>query len=258
MNLDFAALDTATAYPSIPTYHVIGERGMLGDATNVTFQPGEDILLTEKVDGANCRMIILPDNDYVIGNRKQLLYARGDRLANQSEDNLAMVAALRPAAERLAEVWQGDTVLVVYAEVFGAGIGRAWTQYTADKTKAGARWFDARTIPPTVLTWSLDRIAGWRERGHEGFAPVSTEIADSIGLKKVPPIATCDGDDIPTGRDETEQWMADLIPASCAGIDESGTGAPEGLVARTNDRSKIVKFRFAEYAKTRRQLANRR
>lgn len=258
MTFDFAALDTATAYPSILTYHVIGERGMLGDETNVTFQPGEQVFITEKIDGANCRMIILPGNDYVIGNRKQLLYARGDRLANQSEDNLTMVAALQPAAERLADEWEGETVLVVYAEVFGAGIGRAWTQYTADKGKAGARWFDARTVHPTVLTWPLDRIAGWRERGQEGFVPLSTRIAYDIGLEKVPPIATCDGGDIPTGREETEQWMADLIPLSHAGIDEAGNGNPEGLVARTDTRSKIVKFRFAEYAKTKRQLANRR
>ena len=50
-DMDLRKLNSITKYPSIPTYHKIGEKGVLEDEV-VSF--GSDkIILTEKVDGTN-------------------------------------------------------------------------------------------------------------------------------------------------------------------------------------------------------------
>jgi hypothetical protein len=67
-----------------------------------------------------------------------------------------------------------------------------------------------------------------------------------------------EGNAIPTGREEAEAWMDELLPGTLAGLGDGGTGNAEGIVARTADRSKICKLRKAEYQKTRRQLAGQR
>lgn len=260
MTFDFAALGTATAYPSIPTYHVIGERGMLGDETNVTFQPGEEVLITEKIDGANCRIVVMPGGgDFFIGTRDVFLYAKGDRLANQVPVNLEMVRALVDPAEAAAAGWRSPSILVVFCEVYGAaGIGARWGDYSGEKLGAGVRCFDVATVDPEVLDWKLDRIAGWRERGGQRFQPAWLTERGMYGIERVPYLKRVDGGAIPSGREEAEQWMDELLPGTLAGLGDGGTGRAEGIVARTADRSKIVKLRKAEYAKTKRQLANRR
>ena len=56
-DFDLRKLNSATKYPSIPTYHALGERGMLLDE-HASFD-GQSILATEKVDGTNSRTIRL-------------------------------------------------------------------------------------------------------------------------------------------------------------------------------------------------------
>ncbi|MCD0446255.1 RNA ligase family protein [Glycomyces sp. A-F 0318] len=260
MDFSLPALDTATKYPSIPTYHVIGERGMLGEDTNVVFEAGEDVYLTEKVDGTNCRIVVLPGGgDFLIGTRDLFLYAQGDRVPNQVPVNLEILRTLMEPAAAAADAWTGKAILVVFCEVYGAaGIARGWADYTGTKTGAGARMFDTATVDPAVLGWELDRIAGWRERGGQGFAPACFNPIAQFGLEPVPHVKIAEGHTIPTGREAAEAWMEALLPGTLAGLGDGGTGNAEGIVARTADRSKIVKLRKAEYAKTRRQLANRR
>ena len=50
------ALNSATKYPSIPTYHVLGERGRLTEALNVVFGSDELVYITEKVDRKSTRL----------------------------------------------------------------------------------------------------------------------------------------------------------------------------------------------------------
>jgi ATP-dependent RNA circularization protein (DNA/RNA ligase family) len=52
-----------TKYPSIPTYHTLGDKGILLEET-ISFD--SEVILTEKVDGTNSRIILLPDGTFVI------------------------------------------------------------------------------------------------------------------------------------------------------------------------------------------------
>jgi len=54
------------------------------------------VLVTEKVDGCNGRIIILPDG-YLIGSREELLHASGDLIFNS---DCGIVETLRPVADK--------------------------------------------------------------------------------------------------------------------------------------------------------------
>lgn len=81
MDMRSAELDvvnTATKYPSIPTYHQLDPRNGRLNEHPLVFAPGGAVQVTEKVDGTNGRIVVFPCGGYVIGSREELLWARGD------------------------------------------------------------------------------------------------------------------------------------------------------------------------------------
>ena len=64
VNLD--AINSATQYPSIETYHKLAS-GRLTEELNFTFEG--NVILTEKINGTNGRAILMPDGDFFIGSR---------------------------------------------------------------------------------------------------------------------------------------------------------------------------------------------
>jgi hypothetical protein len=79
-----------TKYPSIPTYHALGDKGVLLDTVQIPFEGR--IIGAEKVDGTNARLIICPDQNVLVGSRQDRLWERRDLIGNL---NLAM-ASSRP------------------------------------------------------------------------------------------------------------------------------------------------------------------
>ena len=84
---DLNKLNSMTKYPSIPTYHTLGDKGTLLEQT-VSFEG--KVVLTEKVDGTNSRIILLPDVNFVLGSREELLFAKGDLIGNPALHNRNM------------------------------------------------------------------------------------------------------------------------------------------------------------------------
>src|SRR5262249_36608299 len=88
------------------------------------------VLLTEKVDGVNTRIVCLPDGTFLLGSREEWLYARGDLLHNPA---MGIVEATRPIAERIySRVCRPDAILVYYGEVFGGKLTDGSRQYTGE------------------------------------------------------------------------------------------------------------------------------
>jgi hypothetical protein len=87
-----------TKYPSIPTYHTLGEKGTLLEET-VSFE-GE-VILTEKVDGTNARIILLPDGSFILGSREELLYASLDEGAMGRAEGIVARTSSRSAIAKL-------------------------------------------------------------------------------------------------------------------------------------------------------------
>src|ERR1051326_571600 len=71
-----ARLNSATQYPSILTYHALGERGRLTEDRTTDFSTvnPDDVEVTEKIDGTNARIIIPPRRmgGALIGSRTEL------------------------------------------------------------------------------------------------------------------------------------------------------------------------------------------
>src|ERR1051326_1446206 len=78
--VDLAKLNSLTKYPSILTYHALGDKGILKEAVQFPFEGR--VIGTEKVDGTNSRLIFCPDQSVLVGSREDLLWERRDLIGN--------------------------------------------------------------------------------------------------------------------------------------------------------------------------------
>jgi hypothetical protein len=240
MEKDLNKINSMTKYPSIETYHKIGERGRLLDEVQVDFEDHE-VILTEKIDGVNGRIIIFPDGLYIIGSREELLYAKGDLIGNPQ---LGIVDALKPIAEGLSPRLY---ITVFYFEVYGGRTTKNSRQYTGSGL-VGARLFDIAAVPNSdeILELPIEKIAAWRDNGGQKFYgeallwELRFDLTPRIGTEK----------EMPVGVIETFDWLKSKIGKTQVGLDEGALGKPEGLVVRSADRSRIAKIRFEDYERT--------
>src|SRR2546430_2519250 len=158
------AINSMTKYPSIPTYHALDPKDGSLTGTVTTF--GTKVIGTEKLDGTNSRIVLLPDGSYLIGSREELLFARGDLIGNPPQ---GIVEALRPLADSLTTV-DAHRIRVLYLELYGGRIGSNAKQYTSTG-EIGWRLFDVALIGDyaEMLDWPSERISGWREGGGQEF-----------------------------------------------------------------------------------------
>lgn len=244
-------LNTLTKYPSIMTYHNLGEKGSLVESLvdDRDFASCEKCFITEKIDGTNAR-IIFDGSDYIIGSREELLSAKGDRFGNPQ---LNIVNTIKEVADRLVSssynffnVYGG--VRVLYGEVFGGNVTQASKQYTVDKT-FGFRIFDVADVKISILDEPIDKISSWREHGGQDFVDVDTlhEFGMYYSLETVPYVSNVDGGEMPKDRISTFRYLQKYSDTK-AGINYSGRA--EGIVVRNFDRSLIRKIRFEDYERT--------
>lgn len=258
-----ARLNSATQYPSIPTYHAM-DRGRLTEQVQVPFDEVPEVEVFEKIDGTNTRLIFPPDGDYpLIGSRTELLTFLPDLVHNPSQ---GIVDAVRATAARLHDT--GDMVAydawtVVWGEVYGGKVGQHAKQYTGDPTVTGFRVFDIAHVPPDVLDHDREWIAGWRDgrhgpwwtpeqdsRGGQSFLNTGdlAEFAGEMSLPMVPLLAD-GGRTLPVTLTETWKWLRGMSTTSLATLTDGASGASEGVVVRSADRSRIAKIRHEDYRK---------
>jgi hypothetical protein len=237
---DLEKLNSMTKYPSIPTYHALGDKGALLSET-VGFNGS--ILLTEKIDGTNARIILTPDGEFVLGSREELLFAKGDLIGNPA---LGIVSALRGAAAALSR--PNDEIVVAYAELYGGKVTAASKQYTAQQT-VGWRLFDIAVIADfeALFAKSVQQLAAWRDNGGQRFLNEDQlgERARDYGFALTPRLATVEA--LPVGIPETHEFLKTLLPHTHAALDAGAGGRAEGVVARTFSRNVIAKLRFEDY-----------
>jgi len=252
--MNLAKLNSATKYPSILTYHEAGDRGRLKDVVQVPFPAGQPIYVTEKVDGTNGRIVMLPDGPraYIIGSREEFLFAQGDLIWNTTYD---IKTVLEPIAERLSKVIKpsnGTQIVVYFFEIYGAGLPSA-KQYTNGKTIA-ARLFDVASVPLEILEKPIEKISSWRDYEGQRFwtgeklDAVMSDLARtySVSVERVPFAA--EAQSLPTSIAATYEWLKQFERSRCdLG---GGKGRAEGVVVRTADRKTIAKLRFEDYERT--------
>ncbi|MBB3110368.1 hypothetical protein FHS18_002435 [Paenibacillus phyllosphaerae] len=255
--MDLKKINSLTKYPSILTYHALGERGRLNEALSESegFSDEEQVYVYEKIDGENARMVFIKnsqnDIDYLIGSREELLFAKGDRIGNPY-GNIADF--LKPHAERLLdEIFaHGDWALtVIYQESYG-GKTKAAKNYTNNKTQ-GYRAFDVFSLKADELEQLLalpqEKIAEWREHGKQPFYTETDKkrFLDHMELEYAPLLDTIRGREFPVTLDSTFTLLKNYEQTK-VGIDASGKS--EGIIVRSNDRKIIRKIRFEDYERT--------
>ena len=261
---DMGKLNSMTKYPSILTFHDI-DRGILQDqlvTEDGTFPEDDpEILVTEKVDGTNSR-ILLFGGDYIIGSREELLCAKGDRFFNPAQE---IVETVRAAAERLAPKFVDDPftdgyLLAIYGESYGGNIGKGAKQYSGSHNR-GFRVFDMVGIlletAQHILKADREQIARWRDCGGQPFM-TNRQRNDMLrilapSMEKVPYICKCRLSDIPTDIEGAYNWLCQFRQSNAV-LDAESKGLSKGVVIRTEDRSFIRKLRFEDYEKTLRKL----
>lgn len=248
-SFDVQKLNSMTKYPSILTYHELGDKGMLQESLTEGKSFCGDAIITEKVDGTNGRIIVY-NGDYMIGSREDILYAKGDRVINPT---LGIIETLKPLADKLVSMWPTNYLFVVYSEVYGGNVTSASKQYTKSK-QWSFRVFDLCGINlekiESLMLMERDKIASWRDNGGQHFDNEQNlqSFVDGYKLERVPYLTLMDGRDIPISLKDTYEFLK-FFSNSKAVID-SEYGKAEGIVVRTNDRSIIRKIRFEDYERT--------
>lgn len=238
-------LNSLTKYPSIPTHHALDPKngGLLEEPTVYEGR----IIGTEKVDGTNGRIILLPDGQWLIGSREDLLTARGDIVHNPA---LGIVDTLRPVAEKAATIGAGGfgEILVFFLEVYGSKQLPAWKHYGAGQP--AHRLFDVASIDGDMLGWEVERIASWRQSGGQEFASERNlwDLAHQIGVDVTPRLFEIDSSDLPADILGMRAFMGAYRNTLVATSGQPGLN--EGIVLRSADRSVISKARFQDYDRT--------
>lgn len=243
--IDLRKINSLTKYPSIPTHHALDPKngGLLEQPTHYD----GTVIGTEKVDGTNGRIILLPGGEWLIGSREDLLTASGDIVHNPA---LGIVDALRPVAQQATTIGAGgfDEILVFYLEVYGSKQLPAWKHYGAGQP--AWRLFDVASIPADMLAWQVERIASWRQADGQQFASewVLGDLAKQIGAQVTPRLFEIDGADLPDSVEDMRAFMEPYRSTLVATTGEPGLN--EGIVLRAPDRSVISKARFQDYDRT--------
>ncbi len=243
---DLKALNSLTKYPSIPTYHELDPRN--GGLTETVIPFAGPVLGTEKVDGTNSRIVVLPDGNYLLGSREELLYARGDLIGNPAQ---GIVAGLREVADALPDQeLPADTLRVYYLELYGGKIGGQAKQYST-RGAIGWRLFDVAEVGDLQerLDWPAQRIAAWRDGGGQSYA-TEEELQAVTAFDLTPRLFTVDGAQLPADVAGMHAFLGERLPETLVALDDSGQGRPEGIVLRAPDRSVIAKARFQDYERT--------
>lgn len=243
-------INSLTKYPSIPCWHPMGDRGVMADAP-LPAPPGPYIC-TEKIDGTNARIILMP-GCYLIGSREELLTHSGDVVHNPSQ---GIVEAVRLTADRIHRYHRAavhPTLTVIYGEVFGGKVGQNAKNYG---DVVGFRVFDIMHMDTMQLyekeNLSPSQLAAWRDGGGQRFLGDAelTETCERLELPRVPFRSALTS--LPQDQAAVLDWLSGYLGVTEA-TDDPMRGPAEGVVVRTPDRSWIVKVRREDYEKAARR-----
>jgi hypothetical protein len=255
-------IDSITKYPQIPTYHEIGERGRLTEnrTDSVRFLDSSPLYATEKIDGVNARIVMLPERGdetgrYFIGSREELLWAQGDIIQNPAHQ---IAQTLNFLADGLPQSWIGSGMIVFYLEVYGGVTTPAARRYSNHKDFTGARLFDVQAVSgdqlDALMARPIEEVASWRQHGGQDFLPrdAANRWAGRLGVLSVPVLRTVPTSEMPESVADTHAWLGDVLGdgRTTVALGTTVPGAAEGVVVRSNDRRFIAKIRVDDYRKT--------
>jgi len=251
-------LNSMTKYPPIPTFHEMNpSNGMLDGSKPLDFG-GQAVNVTEKINGTNGRIIVLPDGRFVIGSREELLSCSEDWIRSPE---LGIVDELWDTAVRISSdsaTPSASAVRVFFFEVYGGGLD-GWKNYTQSSDSRGHRLFDVIEIDVAafrhLMSMGVEQISSWRQHGGQPFVDWDRflEITQGLDVQRVPVIEriamTTDiaFDGLQNTLTTLETWFPD---GTLAWLESGAQNRPEGVVFKSRDRRITAKLRFQDYKGT--------
>ncbi len=241
-------LNVLTQYPEILTFHTLVDK----KATSNHYNSVGPWTLTEKINGLNTRLILLPTDDgkqwegVFIGGRDQLFWWSKDVLANH---HLGEVNLLKSTALRLLGLPPKDSgVIVFYGEFYGGKHmigGREYGSLPAFRLFDIAAYKDYRVL----LTKTPVEIKVWKEFNepvwcNEEELKLAAQVYNLLLVPFLGEVAQ-----VPTQVEKVLPWLESLLPATQCPIDSSALGKAEGIILRTKDRRRIYKMRKVDYGR---------
>jgi hypothetical protein len=250
--LDLTKLNALTRYPSIPNYHPYDPNAPRQRAKPEVILPAvqfpDSVLLTEKIDGAQARLVVAPDGSYLIGSREEFLYAAGDLVHNGCFNIVETVKPHLGKMIRAAAVEDG--VVVWYGEVYGGKITQGSSQYSIEN-RFGFRLFDVSMIPQLaeLMQSDLEQIKSWHDGGGLPFVDEAElqRLANASGQALTPRLGEIEGHALPQTVEGGLSFLERIIPKTKAILDKGAHAKAEGIVVRTPTRSIIAKLRYRDY-----------
>ena len=257
-----------TKYPSILTYHKMGNKGCLSPELSFPeYKEDTDIELfvTEKIDGTNTRILIY-NGDYVIGSREEWVYAKGDRVIQSNAKG--WISFMKEIAERITPQIPSGRFVCIYGELYGSKLQKSWKHYTSkDKDSYGFRVFDMWHMEHSEfneLFASMDenQASAWRESNQQPWSTVDQIqcVCKKLNLECVPYLTTAhlsgkEGLIVNSDIMDSFEFLCHFRHTKAA-LDDSQkqNDEAEGVVIRSKDRKFIAKLRFEDYERTIRKM----
>ena len=258
-------INSLTEYPSILTYHKLGDKGsLLNELYEENRFKKDDILeITEKIDGTNMRLILTND-DYLVATRSKIIHAKNDRIITDPNVNV-VVDSCDYLIKTFANDTTSDCVLIVFGEAYGYNICEGSNVYCSidNITSRKFRVFDVRCIPciefEKLLEKDIQDISRWKSYSNEYWYDynVLDAFCEQFQLERTPVLTRINEKDLPTGFDATYKWMKQFSNSQAViGIPDDEVdyspkfGKSEGVVIRNLDRSVVSKLRFEDCERT--------
>ena len=260
-------INSITEYPSIMTYHKLGDKGSLLNElySENRFNKNEELEVTEKVDGTNMRLI-LTNSDYFVGTRANIVYAKDDRIINEPSVEVVLRDCKYLIDNFMGDRLLDDKVYVIYGEVYGYNICDGNKVYcsVADAAHRKFRVFDVRTYPclklEEILEKDIQEVSRFKSTNNDYWYDYDMldAFCEQFQLERTPVRMRINESNLPTDFDKTYKWMLDnfndslvVIGAPVEGKEYNlRFGKAEGVVIRNKDRSVISKLRFEDYERT--------
>lgn len=249
-------INSFTKYPSILTLHKLGEKGKLINELT-TDVSGEIMYGTEKIDGTNTRIVCYGE-EFLVGSRENILYYNSDLYFDPAQGIVEGMTNL----DALDYIPVTDKLTVIYGEFYGGKVSSNSKWYGQDKV--GFRVFDVAVYDDlSILDRSIPQISRWRETETENgiiYGQNFLSIEEMINFMNdfqllpkfqlVPLITTNFGQLSDYSHQSVLNYLNTYISKTNVALSDKAMGNAEGIVLRTNDRSKIVKIRFEDYQRT--------
>ena len=256
------ALNTLTKYPSILTLHKLGKKNTITEELSTLIE-GQELEGTEKVDGANMRLIFYK-GERIIGTREELFIYTINDFNNIPKEFFSMIGYVKPFYEKAKWniKYNTDKLTVVYGELYGGNIGKNAKNYGVDKI--GFRVFDVAVYDDlSILSKPLDEISRWREKETENGIVYGQHFLTREEMmeqfKEFDFVPTVDFEVGDMSHQTIYNNLKHYIPTTNVALTADSLKRPEGLILRSKNTDKriIVKVRFEDYERALRMNYNK-